>query len=222
MKKNNEKKSPIVPIKPINYNFIKRKIQKIKIIQKKKSSEIIYPKKNDDDIYNNIIKILNKIDISQRKNELLFTLSKIEDIEKNNYLKTYNSNNSIISEEEEKNVINSKNVQDYKNKIKDRVYKRIKNALEKNDIKQKYFNRWKKSTIFFSKSSKSIKRLNRINLVGKEKDLNLSDYDEKSYKTTGNVININVQNREQENELDKYIIPLYKNGDKNKQKQIKE
>ena len=219
--KNNEKKSPIVPIKPINYNFIKRKIQKIKIIQKKKSSEIIYPKKNDDDIYNNIIKILNKIDISQRKNELLFTLSKIEDIEKNNYLKTYNSNNSIISEEEEKNVINSKNVQDYKNKIKDRVYKRIKNALEKNDIKQKYFNRWKKSTIFFSKSSKSIKRLNRINIVGKEKDLNLSDYDEKSYKTTGNMININVQNREQENELDKYILPLYKNGDKNKQKQIK-
>ena len=82
--------------KSINYNF--KKIKKIKILPKLKSSDIIYPKSNDI-IYNNIISILNKLDKSQRKKELLVLYQQIEDIERNNFLKEFKSNDSIISKD---------------------------------------------------------------------------------------------------------------------------
>ena len=77
---------------------------------------------------------------------------------------------------------------------------------------KEYNDNFSKAEEYYTKGyNLSIKRLNSINLVGKEKDLNLSDYDEKSYKTTGNMININVQNREQENFPKKYIYNFRNN-----------
>ena len=183
-----------------NYNF--RKIKKIKILPKLKSSEIIFPKSNDI-IYNNIISILNKLDKSQRKKELLILLNQIEDIERNNFLKEYNSNDSIISKEE-KNL---------KNKITQRAFNKIKNAVEKTDIKQKYFNKWKKLTTFSSKSNKSLKILNRIIFTKKKTDPNMSNSNIKSSITNKSIF--------PENELNDYILSLYKKSDKNNKKHIK-
>ena len=196
-----------------NYNFRKREIKKIKILPKKKSSEIFYPRK-DDDLYNHIINLLNKFDKSQRKKELLYVLSKIEEIEKNSILKTYNSNDSFFSEGE-------KNINNLKSKIKERAFNRIKNVIEKNDIKQKFFNRWKQLTTFSSKSIKSVKRLNRIIFTKKQKEPNLTDYEIQSHKTYDNIINLRLQNKEESNELNNYILRLYKAGDKTKQNYIK-
>ena len=196
-----------------NYNFRKREIKKIKILPKKKSSEIFYPRK-DDDLYNHIINLLNKIDKSQRKKELLSALSKIEEIDKNNILKPYNSNDSFFSEGE-------KNTNNLKSKIKERALNRIKNAIDKKDIKQKFFNRWKQLTTFSSKSNKSVKRLNRIIFTKKQKDPNLTDYETKSHKTYDNIINMRLQSKEEPNELNNYILRLYKAGDKTKQNNIK-
>ena len=195
-----------------NYNFKKREIKKIKILPKKKNPDLLYPIK-DDDIYNNIINLLNKINKSQREKVLLSVLDEIEELEKNNILNVYNSNDSIALEEEKKD--NS-----LKNKISERTLKRIKNAIDKNDVKQKYFNRWKKLTIFRYKSNKSIKKINRIILTRKKKD-STSDYDSKSYKTMDYINNIKLQNKETENELNNYILPLYKQSDKLKKEQIK-
>ena len=196
-----------------NYNFKKREIKKIKILPKKKNPDLLYPIK-DDDIYNNIINLLNKINKSQREKVLLSVLDEIEELEKNNILNAYNSNDSIALEEEKKD--NS-----LKNKISERTFKRIKNAIDKNDVKQKYFNRWKKLTIFRYKSNKSIKKINRIILTRKKKDSNTSDYDSKSYKTMDYINNIKLQNKDSENELNNYILPLYKQSDKLKKEQIK-
>ena len=196
-----------------NYNIKKREIKKIKILPKKKNPEILYPIK-DDDIYNNIINILNKKNKSERKKELLSALNEIEELDKNNTLKESNKNDN--SELEEK-----KNDNNLRNKISERTFKRIKNAINKNDdIKQKYFNRWKKLSFFSSKSSKSIKRINRIIFTRKQNDPNLADYDDvKSYKTMDN---LKLKNKNEENELNNYILPLYKNCDKIKQNQIKD
>ena len=196
-----------------NYNFRKREIKKIKILPKKKSSEIFYPRK-DDDLYNHIINLLNKFDKSQRKKELLYVLSKIEEIEKNSILKTYNSNDSFFSEGE-------KNINNLKSKIKERAFNRIKNVIEKKDIKKKFFNRWKQLTTFSSKSIKSVKRLNRIIFTKKQKEPNLTDYETQSRKTYDNIINMRLQNKEEPNELNNYILRLYKAGDKTKQNNIK-
>ena len=196
-----------------NYNFKKREIKKIKILPKKKNPEILYPKKGDD-IYNNIINILNKINKSKREKELLSVLTEIEDLEKNNNLKNYDSNDSINFEE-------GKNDNKLKNKISERAFKRIKNSIDKNDIKQKYFNRWKKLTTFTSKRNKSIKKINRIILTRKQKDPNLSDYDAKSYKTMDNINNLRIINKNEENELNNYVLPLYQKSDKIKKSHIK-
>ena len=183
--------------KSINYNF--KKIKKIKILPKLKSSDIIYPKSNDI-IYNNIISILNKLDKSQRKKELLVLYQQIEDIERNNFLKEFKSNNSIISKDE-KNI---------KNKITQRALNRIKNAIQNTDIKQKYFNIWKKLTQFSNKSNKSIKRLNRIVFTRKKTEPNLND---STIKSNNSILS--------ENELNDYVMSLYKKSDKNSQIHIK-
>ena len=183
--------------KSINYNF--KKIKKIKILPKLKSSDIIYPKSNDI-IYNNIISILNKLDKSQRKKELLVLYQQIEDIERNNFLKEFKSNNSIISKDE-KNI---------KNKITKRALNRIKNAIQNTDIKQKYFNIWKKLTQFSNKSNKSIKRLNRIVFTRKKTEPNLND---STIKSNNSMLS--------ENELNDYVLSLYKKSDKNSQIHIK-
>ena len=183
--------------KSINYNF--KKIKKIKILPKLKSSDIIYPKSNDI-IYNNIISILNKLDKSQRKKELLVLYQQIEDIERNNFLKEFKSNNSIISKDE-KNI---------KNKITQRALNRIKNAIQNTDIKQKYFNIWKKLTQFSNKSNKSIKRLNRIVFTRKKTEPNLND---STIKSNNSMLS--------ENELNDYVLSLYKKSDKNSQIHIK-
>ena len=183
--------------KSINYNF--KKIKKIKILPKLKSSDIIYPKSNDI-IYNNIISILNKLDKSQRKKELLVLYQQIEDIERNNFLKEFKSNNSIISKDE-KNI---------KNKITQRALNRIKNAIQNTDIKQKYFNIWKKLTQFSNKSNKSIKRLNRIVFTRKKTEPNLND---STIKSNNSILS--------ENELNDYVLSLYKKSDKNSQIHIK-
>ena len=183
--------------KSINYNF--KKIKKIKILPKLKSSDIIYPKSNDI-IYNNIISILNKLDKSQRKKELLVLYQQIEDIERNNFLKEFKSNNSIISKDE-KNI---------KNKITQRALNRIKNAIQNTDIKQKYFNIWKKLTQFSIKSNKSIKRLNRIVFTRKKTEPNLND---STIKSNNSILS--------ENELNDYVMSLYKKSDKTSQIHIK-
>ena len=183
--------------KSINYNF--KKIKKIKILPKLKSSDIIYPKSNDI-IYNNIISILNKLDKSQRKKELLVLYQQIEDIERNNFLKEFKSNNSIISKDE-KNI---------KNKITQRALNRIKNAIQNTDIKQKYFNIWKKLTQFSNKSNKSIKRLNRIVFTRKKTEPNLND---STIKSNNSILS--------ENELNDYVMSLYKKSDKTSQIHIK-
>ena len=183
--------------KSINYNF--KKIKKIKILPKLKSSDIIYPKSNDI-IYNNIISILNKLDKSQRKKELLVLYQQIEDIERNNFLKEFKSNNSIISKDE-KNI---------KNKITQRALNRIKNAIQNTDIKQKYFNIWKKLTQFSNKSNKSIKRLNRIVFTRKKTEPNLND---STIKSNNSMLS--------ENELNDYVLSLYKKSDKNSQIHLK-
>ena len=183
--------------KSINYNF--KKIKKIKILPKLKSSDIIYPKSNDI-IYNNIISILNKLDKSQRKKELLVLYQQIEDIERNNFLKEFKSNNSIISKDE-KNI---------KNKITQRALNRIKNAIQNTDIKQKYFNIWKKLTQFSNKSNKSIKRLNRIVFTRKKTEPNLND---SAIKSNNSILS--------KNELNDYVMSLYKKSDKNSQIHIK-
>ena len=183
--------------KSINYNF--KKIKKIKILPKLKSSDIIYPKSNDI-IYNNIISILNKLDKSQRKKELLVLYQQIEDIERNNFLKEFKSNNSIISKDE-KNI---------KNKITQRALNRIKNAIQNTDIKQKYFNIWKKLTQFSNKSNKSIKRLNRIVFTRKKTEPNLND---STIKSNNSMLS--------KNELNDYVKSLYKKSDKNSQIHIK-
>ena len=183
--------------KSINYNF--KKIKKIKILPKLKSSDIIYPKSKDI-IYNNIISILNKLDKSQRKKELLVLYQQIEDIERNNFLKEFKSNNSIISKDE-KNI---------KNKITQRALNRIKNAIQNTDIKQKYFNIWKKLTQFSNKSNKSIKRLNRIVFTRKKTEPNLND---STIKSNNSILS--------ENELNDYVLSLYKKSDKNSQIHIK-
>lgn len=183
--------------KSINYNF--KKIKKIKILPKLKSSDIIYPKSNDI-IYNNIISILNKLDKSQRKKELLVLYQQIEDIERNNFLKEFKSNNCIISKDE-KNI---------KNKITQRALNRIKNAIQNTDIKQKYFNIWKKLTQFSNKSNKSIKRLNRIVFTRKKTEPNLND---STIKSNNSMLS--------ENELNDYVMSLYKKSDKTSQIHIK-
>ena len=183
--------------KSINYNF--KKIKKIKILPKLKSSDIIYPKSNDI-IYNNIISILNKLDKSQRKKELLVLYQQIEDIERNNFLKEFKSNNSILSKDE-KNI---------KNKITQRALNRIKNAIQNTDIKQKYFNIWKKLTQFSNKSNKSIKRLNRIVFTRKKTEPNLND---STIKSNNSILS--------ENELNDYVMSLYKKSDKTSQIHIK-
>ena len=192
-------KSKIYINKSKNYKF--RKIKKIKILPKLKSSEIIFPKSNDA-IYNNIINILNKISKSQRKKELLSILNKIEEIEKNNILKTYNSNDSFASLKEEKNI---------KNKITERAFNKLENAVKKTDIKQKYFNKWKQLTTFTIKSNKSIKRLNRIIFTKKKKEIDSDVKSIKTYKTT----------IPEKNELNDYVISLYKKSSKNDQGHIK-
>ena len=183
--------------KSINYNF--RKIKKIKILPKLKSSDIIFPRSNDT-IYNNIISILNKLDKSQRKKELLELYQQIEDIESKNFLKEFNSNDSIILKEE-KNI---------KNKITQRALNRIKNTILKTDIKQKYFNKWKKLTQFSNKSDKSLKGLNRIVFTKMKTEPNIND----SIIQSNNTIL-------SENELNDYVISLYKKSDKNNQVHIK-
>ena len=190
-----------------NYNIRKREIKKLKILPKKNSSGILNTKK-DDDIYNNIIIILNKLDKSIRKKEILNLLKQIDELENIKELKTSNSNDIILLSKEGKEVTN------LKNKITERTFKRFKNAIEKNDIKQKFFNKWKKLTMFKIKSNKSIRRINRIILTRKQKDLYLSDYDVKSYKTYDNII-------DKKNELNNYIIPLYKKSNRVEQNHIK-
>lgn len=187
-----------------NYNIRKREIKKLKILPKKKTTEFLYPK-IDDDIHNNIINILNKFDKSSRIKVLEDLLIKIEEMEKNQLLNSNNSYDNIIFKE--KIIISPKN------KISARALKKIKNAFEKNDIKEKYFKIWKKLTTFTSKSNKSIKR---IILTPKQKDLNRSDYEIKSYKTSDNIIKTRLQN-----ELNNYILTSYKKGDKNEKNHIK-
>ena len=196
-----------------NYNFKKREIKKIKILPKKKNPDLLYPI-NNDDIYNNIINLLNKINKSKRQKALLSVLEEIEKLEKNNILKAYYSHDSISIEEEKKD--NS-----LRNKISERTFKRLKNAIDKSDVKQKYFNKWKKLTIFRYKSNKSIKRINRIILTRKQKDSNASDYDAKSYKTMDYINNIKSQNKDGENAINNYILPLYKQSDKLRKLHIK-
>ena len=183
--------------KSINYNF--RKIKKIKILPKLKSSDIIFPRSNDT-IYNNIISILNKLDKSQRKKELLELYQQIEDIESKNFLKEFNSNDSIILKEE-KNI---------KNKITQRALNRIKNTILKTDIKQKYFNKWKKLTQFSNKSDKSLKGLNRIVFTKMKTEPNIND---SLLQSNNSILS--------ENELNDYVISLYKKSDKNNQVHIK-
>ena len=188
--------------KSINYSI--RKIKKIKILPKLKSSEITFPKSNDV-IYNNMISILNKLDKSQRKKELLELFHEIEDIDKNNFFKEYNTNDSILSKEE-------KDIKNIKNKITQRALNRIKNAVEKTDIKQKYFNKWKKLTTFSIKSNKSIKRLNRIIFTRKKTESN-QNMNDSTIKSNSSIL--------LENELNDYIITLYKKSDKINQVHIK-
>ena len=200
-----------------NIKFNKTPMNKLQILHKRKNTDISSEIK-DDDIYDNIILILNKYNNEQKIKEVLTTLKMLEKIEKSETFKSFNSNDSIKSNEE-------KSTNNFKNKISERIYKKIKNVVDKNDIKQKYFSRWKKLTIFKKKSTKPIKRIRRIIFTKKSKDFNTIDYDIKSFKsfkTMDNITNLNLINKKEENELANYILPLYQKVDKFDKSHIKD
>ena len=76
-------------------------MNKLQILHKRKNTDISSEIK-DDDIYDNIILILNKYNNEQKIKEVLTTLKMLEKIEKSETFKSFNSNDSIKSNEEKK------------------------------------------------------------------------------------------------------------------------
>ena len=245
--------------KKSNFHINKRQVKKIKFLPKDKSPDFFQKKKSKDELYNNIINILQKYDKSQKIKILSSLLIKFDDNNKNdapektdndliNYLlPLYNEGDKskkndikkiileILKSLEDKKMTKSNpstpfndssfsfSFADINNNDKSeedsitnssmknmsiKLYKRLRDIIQKNDAKKVYFDRWKENTnlnnykkivikrIILNKKEKDdiVKKIKSSKKIPRNKNIDISDpnFGDKNYKSEEIMDNNNI------------------------------
>ena len=255
--------------KKSNFHINKRQVKKIKFLPKDKSPDFFQKKKSKDELYNNIINILQKYDKSQKIKILSSLLIKFDDNNKNdapektdndliNYLlPLYNEGDKskkndikkiileILKSLEDKKMTKSNpstpfndssfsfSFADINNNDKSeedsitnssmknmsiKLYKRLRDIIQKNDAKKVYFDRWKENTnlnnykkivikrIILNKKEKDdiVKKIKSSKKIPRNKNIDISDpnFGDKNYKSEEIMDNNNISKTEIKPEKD--------------------
>ena len=255
--------------KKSNFHINKRQVKKIKFLPKDKSPDFFQKKKSKDELYNNMINILQKYDKSQKIKILSSLLIKFDDNNKNdapektdndliNYLlPLYNEGDKtkkndikkiileILKSLEDKKMTKSNpstpfndssfsfSFADINNNDKSeedsitnssmknmsiKLYKRLRDIIQKNDAKKVYFDRWKENTnlnnykkivikrIILNKKEKDdiVKKIKSSKKIPRNKNIDISDpnFGDKNYKSEEIMDNKNISKTEIKPEKD--------------------